>query len=131
MNTPNNPDTMRASTSPRPLWRVFVKGLRARDRCERLVFLATGAPAGAASAVLGGLAIGWTPLQLPVLPVFLAATGTLAIYWLAVVPLLARWQQRRVPNVEPAALGRARPEPPTDPRRVVYGFREAGASQRR
>ncbi len=125
MDAANYPDTMSAGTSTGPFWRLFVKRLRPRDRCERLVFLATGAPASAAAGVLTGLAIGWVPFQLPV---FLAATGTLAIYWLAVVPLLARWQRRRVPNVEPATLGRARPEPPADPRRVVYGFREAGAS---
>ena len=123
MNTPNYTDTMSAGTSTGPFWRLFVKGLRARDRCERLVFLATGAPAAASAGVLGGLAVGWVPFQVPV---FLAATGTMAIYWLAVLPLLARWQQRRVPNVEPATLGRARPGPPANPRRVVYGFREAG-----
>ena len=126
MSTSSYPHTMSAGTSTRPLWRLFVKGLRARDRCERSVFLASGAPAAAAAGVLGGLAVGWVPFQLPV---FLAATGTMAIYWLAVVPLLAGWQRRRVPNVEPATLGRARPEPPADPRRVVYGFREAGASR--
>ena len=128
MNTPNYTDAMSAGTSTRPFWRLFVKGLRARDRCERLVFLASGAPAAAAAGVLGGLAVGWVPFQLPV---FLAATGTLAIYWLAIVPLLARWQRRRVPDVEPPTLGRARPEPEPlpDPRRVVYRFREAGTSR--
>lgn len=43
--------------------------------------------------------------------------------------LLAGRQARRVPSVEPATLGRARPEPPADPRRVVYRLREAGASR--
>ncbi len=130
MNAANYTDTLRANTSPRLPWRllivkVLVKRLPPRDRCERLVFFAAGAPAAAAAGVLTWLAIGWVPFELPV---FLAAAGTLAIYWLAVVPLLARWQQRRVLSVEPATVVRARPEPPADPRRVVYGFREAGAS---
>ncbi len=105
MNTPNYPEAMTA--------------LRRSKRKCALAFCWVFGFAVAGYWAAGRFDSAGIPPEVLLLP------GAVWIAW----RLLARWQRRRVPNVEPATLGRARPEPSADPRRVVYRLREAGASR--